>query len=163
MIFDAYKRTFVHDKDELRIDWSSVACQIAVPLVASFVLIALGIQTDQGGSFISVVSIVSGWMCATAVFLFELRRSSMRDDKRLTGRDREAVSELFYLAVWLSAFGFLLSIFYILVSLVDFSGIGLAEAAVSFVTVFGILHFAAVFIDFLKRLLGLFRRISERR
>lgn len=25
MIFDAYKRTFVHDKDELRIDWSSVA------------------------------------------------------------------------------------------------------------------------------------------
>lgn len=106
MIFDAYKRTFVHDKDELRIDWSSVACQIAVPLVASFVLIALGIQTDQGGSFISVVSIVSGWMCATAVFLFELRRSSMRDDKRLTGRDREAVSELFYLAVWLSLLGF---------------------------------------------------------
>ena len=157
MIFDAYRRTFVHDEDDPTVDWSSVVCQIAVPIVLSFALVGLGVRTDRSGSLISVVSIVSGWMCATSVFLFELRRSSMRDDKRLTGRDRDAVSELFYLAVWL------LSVFCVLVSVVDFSSIGLAEAAVSLVVVFGMMHFAAVFIGFLERLLCLFRRISEKR
>ena len=163
MIFDAYRRTFVPDEDDPTVDWSSVVCQIAVPIVLSFALVGLGVRTDRSGSLISVVSIVSGWMCATSVFLFELRRSSMRDDKRLTGRDRDAVSELFYLAVWLSASGFLLSVFCVLVSVVDFSSIGLAEAAVSLVVVFGMMHFAAVFIGFLERLLCLFRRISEKR
>ena len=162
-MFDAYRKTFVHGEDNLTVDWHSVVCQIVVPIAVSFALVGLGVRADQSGSLISVVSIVSGWMCATAVFLFELRRSSMRDDKRLTSRDRDAASELFYLAVWLSASGFLLSVFCALVSLVEFSGIGLAEAAISFVAVFGMMHFAAVFISFLERLLGLFHRISEKR
>ena len=165
MIFGAYRKTLFHESEEggFAADLISIVAQIVAPFVLSFVAICFGARVGHDGSVVSVVSMASGWMCATAVFLFELRKSSMKDDKRLVRRDRESVSELFYLAVWLSSFGLALSVFFILVSSIELPNGGLAEILISFAILFGIMHFSAAFIGFLQRLLMLFYRISERR
>lgn len=165
---DLQKEASVPDnKESCRLsgwNYGALFIHFVFPLVASGMLSVLGIGIEERSNFISVVSIITGLMCAVATMLFEVRANTMKGKKYLSELDDRAVDELYYLTIWIVVVGIIISL---LLILPDFDwGNNIPDActrAYSLICVYLILHFTLSIVSFAERMISVYVRIAEER
>lgn len=138
--------------------------QLLVPIIAAIFLTWLGISFDETSNIISVVSIITGLMCAVATLLFDIRAGLMRDGTRYKKINKDEVGELYYLSVWIVVVGVCIVL---LLMMPDFNWNGLIPGELKRMH-FGIclallVHFSLVLASFADRMISAYRHVAEGR
>lgn len=141
----------LYDNQTSKVRWQDLASQVGLPVVLFSATWFFQFRLSNAGTVISVVAIMAGLLCSTAVFLFQLRADFRYDDRAPSGTIR-LIDECMSNTLWAIAWGVILSTY-----------IAAADAGKVFehtrwgsltsgIAIAGIAHFVLVITMCLKRL-----------
>lgn len=136
--------------------------KLVLPLCFSALLSFSHVLVKETAGLLTVVSIVTGLMVATATMLFEIRRVAFKEDARLGIRDEYAINELFYISIWVVIVGLICALSLTLHDLSfpfpvqDFMKIGYSA-----LIYFLLIHFYLVVIELAVRLHRAYARVAS--
>ena len=153
---------FIDERGKRKVRLGQVAIQFAFPIMASTAFMSLGVRINERSNLVSLISIITGLMCAVAVLLFEIRTSILREDKTIVSTDEKATDELFHLCCWLISIGIIGALILILPDFVCSIDIPRQfNDLYSATCLFIILHFSITLASFATRFSRVYIRIAE--
>lgn len=146
---------------------STIAFQIALPLIVGAIAFVLKVQISSVDSTIGGVAVVAALLCAVATMLFQIRidlRINVKNssDAFVTENDLKLVDELFAALLWGIMFGFIITA---IAMIIQWAGVldsdnRLVIDLCSSILIACIMHFALVIGLILKRLSAVYQIVA---
>lgn len=152
----------LYDNRTGRPDWSGIAAQALVPLVAGVSSWRMGAKLTDVSGVVAGVSIVAALLFPMAVFLFQLR-VSLGSDRRLMEDDYTLVDECMSNTLWAILWGLTLALFLIVCEAGEWIGNDGSGPVLTGIAVAASTHFLLIIAMCLKRLRRAYERVAMRR
>lgn len=162
MVIRRYLATLVDaSKRKTPVRIIAVFGQIVLPIALATLLTVLGEHIVARSNLIVGISIVTALMCAVAVLIFQVRINLPKTDKRLIGKDYEAVDQVFSLSIWTITVGLVLVL--LLITPDFLTCIKESSEVFSFLVYLLTTHFVSVIVVYIIRFVRAYERIAEKK